>query len=438
MIESTGFSIVSLLRGLLGIICVLSIAFLCSTDRKRIDWKLVISGLCLQLVLALSILYVPFVGAFFEILGKMFVKVVDFTFDGVNFLLGPLAAKNNGVIFLVHSLPILIFFTAIVSVLYHWGIIQRIVSFFSWILRRVLRNISGQEALVVIGNIFLGMTESPVLAKQYLPKMNKSEIFLVMVSGMATIAGSVLGVYVGVLGDGDPEKQVFFAKHLLSASVMAAPGAIVLAKMIYPQTEQLENQEIKVTIEKEYASPIEALAGGTSTGIKLMVNVAAMLLVFIALVALVNFFCEGVIGRYTGLNDWVVSVTNGKSEGFSIHFIAGIIFSPLMWLIGIPMEDMLSVGALVGQKTVLNEFVAYFQMQQWKSIGIFTYEKSVIMSTYLLCGFANISSIGILLGGLGVLAPEKRPMIAQLGIRAMLTGAAVSILSATIIGMILG
>jgi CNT family concentrative nucleoside transporter len=438
MIESTGFSIVSLLRGLLGITIVLAIAFLCSTDRKRIDWKLVVSGIFLQFVLALSILYVPFVGAFFEILGKMFVKVVDFTFDGVNFLLGPLASKNNGVIFLVHSLPILIFFTAIVSLLYHWGIIQRIVSFFSWILRRVIRNITGQEALVVIGNIFLGMTESPVLAKQYLPKMNKSEIFLVMVSGMATIAGSVLGVYVGVLGDGDPVKQVFFAKHLLSASVMAAPGAIVLAKMIYPQTDRIDNGDVKVEIEKEHRSPIEALAAGTSTGIKLMVNVAAMLLVFIALIALLNYVCEGVIGRYTGLNDWVASVTNGKSESFSIHFIVGVVLSPLMWLIGIPVEDMLSVGALVGQKTVLNEFVAYFQMQQWKSIGIFTYEKSVIMSTYLLCGFANFSSIGILLGGLGVLAPEKRPMIAQLGIRAMLTGAAVSVLSATIVGMILG
>jgi len=438
MIESSGFSLVSLSRGLLGITCVLALAYLCSSDRKRIDWKLVISGLFLQFVLALSILYIPFVGAFFEILGKMFVKVVDFTFDGVNFLLGPLASKNNGVIFLVHSLPILIFFTAIVSLLYHWGIIQHIVSFFSWILRRVIRNISGQEALVVIGNIFLGMTESPVLAKQYLSKMNKSEIFLVMVAGMGTIAGSVLGVYVGVLGDGDPVKQVFFAKHLLSASVMAAPGAIVLAKMIYPQTAQVNNEDVKVTIEKEHRSPIEALAAGTSTGIKLMVNVAAMLLVFIALIALLNYVCEGLIGRFTGLNDWVVSVTNGKSDGFSIHFIAGVIFSPLMWLIGIPVEDMLSVGALVGQKTVLNEFVAYFQMQQWKGIGIFTYEKSVIMSTYLLCGFANFSSIGILLGGLGVLAPEKRPMVAQLGIRAMLTGAAVSVLSATIVGMILG
>jgi len=255
---------------------------------------------------------------------------------------------------------------------------------------------------------------------------------------MATIAGSVLGVYVGVLGDGDPVRQVFFAKHLLSASVMAAPGAIVLAKMIYPQTEKIDSEDVKIDIKKEHRSPLEALAAGTSTGIRLMVNVAAMLLVFIALIALINYVCEGLIGRYTGLNDWVASVTNGKSEGFTIHFIAGVILSPLMWLIGVPVEDMLSVGALLGQKTVLNEFVAYFQMQQWKSIGIFTYEKSIVMSTYLLCGFANFSSIGILVGGLGVLAPDKRPVVAQLGIRAMLTGAAVSVLSATMVGMIIG
>ena len=438
MIETTGFNAISLLRGLLGIVCVLGVAFLFSTDRKRIDWKLVGSGLLLQFVLALSILYVPFVGTFFEFLGKIFVKILDFSQDGVDFLLGPLATKNNGIVFIIHSLPTLIFFTALVSLLYHWGIIQRIVSFMSWILRFFLRNISGSEGLVVVGNTFLGMTESPVLAKQYLSQMNKSEIFLVMVSGMATIAGSVLGVYVGLLGDGDPVRQVYFAKHLLSASVMAAPGAIVLAKMIYPQTEQVDKQSIHMETTKEHPSAIEALASGTSTGLKLMVNVAAMLLVFIALIAFVNYLCEGVIGRYTGLNDWVATVTNGKSEGFSIHFILGVFLSPLMWLIGVPVDDMMSVGALVGQKTVLNEFVAYFQMQQWKSVGVFVYEKSVVMSTYLLCGFANFSSIGILLGGLGVLAPEKRPMIARLGIRAMIAGAAVSVLSATIVGMIFG
>ena len=438
MIETSGFNVASLLRGLLGIICVIAVAYLFSTDRKRIDWKLVCSGLFLQSVLALSILYVPFVGTFFEFLGKIFVKILDFSQVGVDFLLGPLASKNNGVVFIIHSLPTLIFFTALVSLLYHWGIIQRIVYFTSWILRFFLRNISGSEGLVVAGNTFLGMTESPVLAKQYLSRMNKSELFLVMVSGMATIAGTILGVYVGLLGDGDPVRQVFFAKHLLSASVMAAPGAIVLAKMIYPQTEQVNKQSVSMEAKKEHPSAIEALASGTSTGLRLMVNVAAMLLVFIALVAFVNYICEGLIGRYSGLNDWAAAVTNGKYEGFTIHFILGVLLSPLMWLIGIPVDDMMSVGALVGQKTVLNEFVAYFQMQQWKSAGLFVYEKSVVMSTYLLCGFANIASIGILIGGLGVLAPEKRPIVAQLGFRAMLTGAAVSVLSATIVGMIIG
>jgi CNT family concentrative nucleoside transporter len=356
----------------------------------------------------------------------------------VTFLLGPVVAQSGGVVFLFHSLPTLIFFTALVSLFYHWGIIQRVVSFFSWLLRLVLRTISGQEGLVVAGNTFLGMTESPVLIKQYLSQMNKSELFLVMVSGMATIAGIVLGVYVGMLGEGDPAKQVFFAKHLLSASVMAAPGSIILAKMIYPQTEPTNCNAVNVEIRKEHRSAIEALAAGTATGVRLMVNVAAMLLVFIALVALVNYICEGLIGRHTGLNEWVATVTNGKSQGFTIHFILGILLSPLMWLIGVPGDDIMTVGALVGQKTVLNEFVAYFQMQQWKSTGVFVYEKSIIMSTYLLCGFANISSIGILLGGLGVLAPEKRPLVAHLGFRSMLAGAAVSILSATITGMILG
>ena len=438
MVASGGFNVESLLRGLLGIVCVLGIAYLFSSDRKRIDWKLVGTGLTLQIVIALSILYVPFVGLFFEWMGKGFVKIIDFTQAGVSFLFGPMASRNTGIVFIIHSLPTLIFFTALVSVFYHWGIIQRIVNFLSCVLRLLIRNISGQEGLVVVGNIFLGMSESPVLVKQYLSKMNKSELFLVMVSGMATIAGTLLGVYAGLLGDGDPARQVFFAKHLLSASVMAAPGAIVLAKMIYPQTEPIDKANVEAAIYKEHRSVLEALASGTSTGIKLMVNVAAMLLVFIALVAMVNYLCEGIIGRYTGLNEWVVAVTHGKAQGFTIHFIVGVLLTPLMWLIGVPVDDLMTVGALVGQKTVLNEFVAYFQMQQWKIAGVFVYEKSIVMSTYLLCGFANIASVGILLGALGVLAPDKRPVIAQLGFRAMFAGAAVSILSATIIGMISG
>jgi len=276
------------------------------------------------------------------------------------------------------------------------------------------------------------------LIKNYLPTMNRSEIFLVMVAGMGTIAGSVMATYIGMLSGGDPVARLLFAKHLLSASVMAAPGSIVIAKMLCPQTEPVTEQEVKVSLENQHHNVLEALASGTSVGIKLVVNIAAMLLVFISMVALLNYVSEGLIGKYTGLNDWVVSVTDGKQQGFTFQFILGIILSPFMWLIGVPFDDMMLVGSLLGQKTILNEFVAYFQLQQWKDAGLFVYEKSIIMSTYILCGFANISSIGILLGGLGVLTPNKQNLISKLGIPTMIGGALVSIMSATMVGMILG
>lgn len=438
MVASTGgFGIESLLRGVVGIITVLAVSYLMSSNRKKIDWKLVGSGLLIQFVLALSVLYVPFVGTLFELLGKAFIKLMDFTQAGVGFLLGPYATKSNGFIFLIHSMPVIIFFTAIVSLFYHWGIIQRVVGAFSWVLRKFM-NVSGVEGLVVSGNIFMGMTESPVLIKNYLPSMNRSEIFLVMVAGMGTIAGSVMATYIGMLSGGDPAARLLFAKHLLSASVMAAPGSIVIAKMLCPQTEPVTEQEVKVSLENQHHNILEALASGTSVGIKLVVNIAAMLLVFISMVALLNYVSEGLIGKYTGLNDWVVSVTDGKQQGFTFQFILGIILSPFMWLIGVPFDDMMLVGSLLGQKTILNEFVAYFQLQQWKDAGLFVYEKSIIMSTYILCGFANISSIGILLGGLGVLTPNKQNLISKLGIPTMIGGALVSIMSATMVGMILG
>lgn len=437
MTQEVGFSLISLMRGLLGIVTVLAIAYALSYDRKKIDWKLVGGGLFMQLVFALAVLYIPFVGTALELMGKVFIKLMDFTQAGVRFLLGPYATKSNGFIFLIHSLPVVIFFSALVSLFYHWGIIQRVVGAFSWVLRRFM-NISGAEGLVTSGNIFMGMTESPVLIKNYLPAMNRSEIFLVMVSGMGTIAGTVMATYIGMLSGGDPVARVLFAKHLISASLMAAPGAIVMAKMLCPQTEPVDDREVRMEKNGKHTTALEALAAGTSTGIKLMVNIAAMLLVFIALVALANYLIEGLFGRYTGLNDWVASVTDGKAKGFTFQFILGVILSPFMWLIGVPYQDMMLVGSLLGQKTILNEFVAYFQMQEWKDAGLFVYQKSIIMSTYILCGFANISSIGILLGGMGVLAPEKKGLIIRFGIPAMIGGALVSVLSATIIGMILG
>ena len=427
----------SFLRGVLGIVTILGCAYLMSYDRKRIDWKLVFGGVFMQIIFALAVWYIPFVGTLLEWLGKAFIKVMDFTQNGVAFLLGPLVTKNDGFIFLLHSLPVVIFFSALVSLFYYWGIIQRVVGAFSWILRRFM-HISGTEGLVVSGNVFMGMTESPVLIKNYLPIMNRSEIFLVMVSGMGTIAGTVMGTYIGMLSGGDPASKLLFAKHLLSASLMAAPGSIVLAKILCPQTEKINNQKVEIGNLKEHSNVLEAIAAGTSVGIRLMVNIAAMLLVFIALVALANYVLEGIIGRYTGLNEWIVSVTDGRSQGLTFQLILGVLLSPFMWLIGVPWQDAMLVGSLLGEKTILNEFVAYFQLQEWKEAGLFIYQKSIIMSTYILCGFSNISSIGILIGGMGVLAPEKREMITRLGVPSMIGGGLVSVLSATIIGMILG
>ena len=425
-----------ILRGIVGIFFVVLIAYLFSSDRKRIDWKLVGGGLFLQFAFALAILHVPFIGVFFQYLGKAFIKLMDFTGDGLSFLLGPYASKANGFSFLLHSLPIVVFFSALVSLFYHWGIIQRIVGAMAWCLRKFM-NISGAEGLVVSGNIFLGMTESPVLIKNYLPSMNKSEIFLVMVAGMSTIAGSVMGSYVSLLGNGDPAAQLLFAKHLLSASVMAVPGSIAIAKIMCPQTEKVIDSENKSVEQNSSDNILSVIASGTQTGVKLMVNIAAMLLVFIALVALVNFIMCDIIGKYTGLNDWIVEFSDARANGLTFQFILGVITAPLMWLIGVPYVVMMIVVSLLGQKTILNDFVAYMQMQQWREAGIFVYEKSVIMSTYLLCGFANISSIGILLGGLGVLAPEKKGLISRMGVKSMIAGMMVAILSATIIGMIL-
>ena len=435
--QQSGISLESLLRGILGIVTVLAVAYALSYDRKRIDWKLIGGGLIMQVIFALAVLYIPFVGTALEWMGKAFIKLMDFTQAGVGFLLGPYATKSNGFIFLIHSLPVVIFFSALVSLFYYWGIIQRVVGAFSWLLRKFM-NISGAEGLVTSGNIFMGMERAPGVHKNVLPAMDKAEVVRVMVSGMGTIAGTVMATYIGMLSGGDPVARVLFAKHLISASLMAAPGSIVLAKMLCPQTEVAVDQA--ATLEKGSSHPtaLDALAAGTSTGIRLMVNIAAMLLVFIALVALANYLLEGLLGRYTGLNEWIVSVTDGKAQGLTFQFILGVILAPFMWLIGIPSPDIMLVGSLLGQKTILNEFVAYFQLQEWKDAGMFMYQKSILMSTYILCGFANISSIGILLGGMGVLAPEKKEMITRFGFPAMIAGALVSVLSATIIGMILG
>jgi len=341
-----------------------------------------------------------------------------------------------GFIFAFQVLPTIIFFSALTSVLFYLGIIQKVVKALAWLLTKSL-GISGAESLSVAGNIFLGQTEAPLLIKAYLEKMNKSEILLVMIGGMATVAGAVLAAYIGFLGGDDDALRLYFAKHLLAASVMAAPGAIVISKILYPQTEPV-NTDVKVSSEKIGTNILDAIANGTTEGLKLAVNVGAMLLVFVAFIAMINGILGG-IGDITTFNDWMA--TNTPYQKFSLEAILGTIFAPLMWLIGIAKEDITLMGQLLGIKLAASEFIGYIQLTELKNVANathFTYNKSVVMATYMLCGFANFASIGIQIGGIGSLAPGQRKTLSQFGLKAVLGGSLASLLSATIAGIILG
>ncbi len=431
-----GFSFTSLWRGVLGMVSLVFIAFLLSRDRRHIDWKVVGIGLALQLALALGVLYVPFVQLFFEFFGKIFIKIMDFTRAGTEFLVGDLLDTSKvGYIFLFQVVPTLIFFSALTSLMYYLGVIQRVVVGIAWLLRKVF-GLSGAEGLTVAGNIFLGQTEAPLLAKNYLPKMTPSEMFLVMSAGMATIAGGVMAAYIGMLGGDDPEARLQFAKYLLSASVMAAPAVIVFAKILMPQTEEVAT-DMNVSSESAGTNAIDAISNGTIEGLRLAANVAAMLLVFIAMMAFLNYLLGGLIGRYTGLNDWLTEVM-GRPTQFDFQFILGLIFTPIAWLMGVCNQDINQVGSLLGTKIVINEFVAYSDLNRMRELGLFLQEKSIIISTFVLCGFANVSSIGIILGGVGGLSPKHRPFISKYGILALICGTLASCMSATIMGMILG
>lgn len=437
LIKSSGLSATGIGRGILGMISLLAIAFLFSANKKAINWKTVIIGLVAQLVLAIGVLKVSFVKSAFEFVGNLFVLVLDFTRAGSEFLLGGMMnVESFGFIFLFQVLPTIIFFSALTSLLFYLGIIQIVVKGLAKVLTKLL-NISGAESLSVAGNIFLGQTEAPLMIKAYLEKMNKSEILLVMVGGMATVAGGVLAAYIGFLGGNDPVLRLEFAKHLLAASVMAAPGAIVISKILYPQTESIDTN-VKVSKEKIGSNILDAISTGTTEGLKLAANVAAMLLVFIAFIAMINYTL-GWIGDWSGLNN--VITNNTPYSKFSLETILGLIFSPLMWLIGVAKEDMMLMGQLLGIKLAASEFVGYIQLAELKNIANdihFTYEKSVIMATYMLCGFANFASIGIQIGGIGSLAPNQRKTLSEFGLKAVIGGSIASLLSATIAGMIIG
>ncbi|QAA83000.1 Na+ dependent nucleoside transporter [Aequorivita sp. H23M31] len=435
--ESRGFSINSLWRGILGMVSLIFIAFLFSSNRKAIAWKTVGIGLLFQLLIAIGVLQVEFIKDGFETVGQLFVNVLEYTRAGSEFLFGGMLDVNSfGFIFAFQVLPTIIFFSALTSVLFYFGIIQIVVRGMGWLLTKLL-NISGAESLSVAGNIFLGQTEAPLLIKAYLEKMNKSEILLVMIGGMATVAGAVLAAYIGFLGGDDPVLRLTFAKHLLAASVMAAPGAIVISKILYPQTEPI-NTDVKVSADKIGSNFLDAIANGTTEGLRLAVNVGAMLLVFVAFIAMINGIL-GWFGGITSLNSWVAS--NSAYDSLSLEAILGTIFAPLMWLIGVAKEDMMMMGQLLGIKLVASEFVGYIQLAELKDVSSglhLHYEKSIIMATYMLCGFANFASIGIQIGGIGSLAPGQRKTLSRFGMKALIGGSIASLISATIAGMIIG
>ena len=437
IILSQGFSLESIFRGIIGMISLVFIAYLFSSNKKAINWKTTFLGLTSQLILAVLILRVEFVQSIFEFFGKIFVKTLDFTMEGSKFLLGDMVnVESFGYVFLFQVLPTIIFFSALTSVLFYLGIIQKVVKILALSLSKLL-NISGAESLSVAGNIFLGQTEAPLMIKAYLEKMNKSEILLVMIGGMATVAGGVLAAYIGFLGGEDEVLKLYYAKHLLTASVMAAPGAIVISKILFPQVETI-NKDVSVSQDKIGSNLLDAIANGTTEGLKLAANVGAMLLVFIAFIAMINFGFEK-IGAITNINDWI---NNNTTYNFlSIEFILGYTLSPIMWIIGVAKEDMALMGQLLGIKLAASEFIGYMQLAELKDISNVVhlqYEKSILMATYMLCGFANFASIGIQIGGIGSLAPNQRTNLSKFGMIAVLGGTLASLLSATIAGMIIG
>ncbi|MBT3444537.1 MAG: Na+ dependent nucleoside transporter [Flavobacteriaceae bacterium] len=437
MIPHQGMSMVSLGKGILGMLVLILMAYTLSNNRKNIPWKIVGLGLLLQIVIAIAVIKISWIKGLFEYVSGFFVKVLEYTQVGAQMLLGEFANSDEyGFVFVFQALPIIIFFSALTSLFYYFGIIQKVVKGLAWSLRKLL-GISGAESLAVAGNIFLGQTEAPLLIKEYLGKMTRSQMFLVMVGGMATVAGSVMGAYIGFLGGNDPVQRLEFAKSLLAASVMAAPGAVVIAKIMFPQMDKIP-EFVSIPKDRLGNNFLTAISNGTSEGIKMAVNVGAMLLVFISLIALLNGVFSG-IGESTGLNIWIAQHT--PYTQFSIEFMLGYLFAPLMWLIGVAAEDMALMGQLLGVKIVASEFVGYVQLVDLKNVSNvmhFSHQKSVVMATYMLCGFANFASIGIQIGGIGILAPNQRKNLSELGLKAMIAGSIVSLMSATIAGAIMG
>jgi CNT family concentrative nucleoside transporter len=424
-------------RGLLGIIALLGVAFIFSTNKKSIDWRLVGVGVLIQAIFGFLITKVDFVAGLFLSLSRGFVKFLSFSQDGAVFLFGDLATNTFGFIFAFQVLPTIIFFSTVSAALYYLGVLQKIVFAIAWLMARTMR-LSGAESLSAAGNIFLGQTEAPLLVKPFIPNMTRSELMCLMAGGMATIAGGVLAGYVAFLGGDSPEEQSRFAAYLLGASIMNAPAAIVMSKIIVPQTDAEKlNDKLEVSGENLGVNLIDAMSRGASDGLKLALNVGGMLLAFIAVIAAFNYLLMGLIGEYTGLNTFVVQSTNGAFQGFSLEYILGQIFRVFAWLIGVEWNDTLQVGSLLGQKTVINEFVAYLGLAELKDAGSLS-PKSIVIATYALCGFSNFSSIAIQVGGIGSIAPTQQAELSRLGMRALLAASLACMMTASIAGALYG
>jgi concentrative nucleoside transporter, CNT family len=429
-------TLLALTRGLFGLAVFLAIAVAFSANRRAIDWRLVATGVLLQFILAALVLHVGPVRALIELVGKFFVELLAFTRAGTGFLFGSLADEStHGVVFAIGILPSIIFFSALTSMLYYLGILQRVVWAFAWVMTRAMR-LSGAESLSASANIFLGQTEAPLLIKPYLERMTRSEILAVMVGGMATVAGAVLIAFIAFLGGDDPAQQVLFATHLITKCVISAPGALVIAKILLPQTEAI-NPDMEVNREKIGANLLDAICLGTTDGVRLAVNVGGMLIVFTALVAMVNYGLREWLGAWFGLNAWVAGVTDGVFENFSLEFVLGVLFAPVAWLMGIEHGQLMQSGALLGTRTVLNEFVAFVQMSELRAAGTYTDPRTLIIMTYALAGFANIVSIGIQIGGIGAIAPGQRTNLATLGVRALLGGSLACFIAASIAAILI-
>lgn len=436
--DGLSISLESLGRGFLGLFFLVLIGFLLSSNRRRIDWRLVGTGLLLQVIFAVLVLKVDRVAQSFDWLSQQVVTFLNFSEKGAEFLFGGLVNNQDtfGYIFAFKVLPTVVFFSAFTSVLYYFGIIQRVIKVFAWVMSRTMR-LSGAESLAAAANIFIGQTEAPLVVKPYLDKMTKSELMCLMVGGMATIAGGVLAAYIAFLGGSSEAEKIYFAKHLLTASIMSAPAAIVIAKMLYPETEEVD-RKLDVSKEKIGTNVLDAIARGTTDGLKLAINVGAMLLVFTALIAVFNWITVDWIGGPTGLNEQINEQTAGRYTGLSLQYILGNLFAPVAWIIGVPAADIVTVGQLLGEKTILNEFFAYASLSDLKNSGLLTSNRSIVIATYSLCGFANFASIGIQIGGIGGLAPSQQSNLAKFGIKALIGGTVAALMTATIAGMLIG